>query len=42
MALAADTVMCEPREIVPVGVIPPDAVTTPGAVVDLLIERAAA
>jgi len=42
MALAADTVICEPREIVPVGVIPPDAVTTPGVVVDLLIERIAA
>src|SRR3974390_364417 len=42
MALAADTVMCEPREIVPVGVIPPDAVTTPGVVVDLVIERDAA
>jgi acetate CoA/acetoacetate CoA-transferase alpha subunit len=42
MALAADTVICEPREIVPVGVIPPDAVTTPGVLVDLLIERAPA
>ena len=42
MALAADTVICEAREIVPVGVIPPDSVTTPGVVVDLLIERAAA
>jgi acetate CoA/acetoacetate CoA-transferase alpha subunit len=41
MAMAADTVICEPREIIPIGVIPPDAVTTPGVVVDLLIERAA-
>lgn len=40
MAMAADTVICEPREIVPVGVIPPDAVSTPGVVVDILIERA--
>jgi acetate CoA/acetoacetate CoA-transferase alpha subunit len=41
MAMAAATVICEPREIVPVGVISPDAVTTPGVVVDMLIERAA-
>ena len=41
MAMAAETVICEPREIIPVGVIPPDAVATPGIVVDLLIERAA-
>lgn len=41
MAMAADTVICEPREIIPVGVIPPDAVATPGVVVDMLIERAA-
>jgi len=41
MAMAADTVICEPREILPVGMIPPDAVTTPGVIVDHLIERAA-
>ncbi len=41
MAMAAETVICEPREIVPVGVIPPDSVTTSGILVDLLIERAA-
>ncbi len=41
MAMAADTVICEPREIIPVGVIPPDAVTTPSVVVDLLVARAA-
>lgn len=40
-ALAAGTVIAEAREIVPVGVIPPDAVRTPGIVVDHLIERAA-
>jgi acetate CoA/acetoacetate CoA-transferase alpha subunit len=40
-ALAADTVIAEAREIVAVGVIPPDAVRTPGIVVDHLLERAA-
>lgn len=42
MAMAGECVICEPREIVPVGVIPPDAVTTSGVVVDFLIERKAA
>ncbi len=41
MALAADTVIAEPQNIVPVGVIPPDAVKTPGVLVDHLLERAA-
>ncbi|MFD2183620.1 CoA transferase subunit A [Rhodoplanes azumiensis] len=41
MALAAETVICEPREILPVGMISPDVVKTPGVVVDYLIERAA-
>lgn len=41
MALAATTVIAEPDLIVPVGVIPPDAVKTPGVVVDYLLERAA-
>lgn len=41
MALAADVVIAEPAEIVPVGVIPPDAVKTPGVLVDHLIARAA-
>lgn len=40
MALAAETVIAEPQLIVPVGVISPDAVKTPGALVDYLIERA--
>lgn len=40
MAMAADTVICEPRVIVPVGVIPPDAVRTPGVLVKHLIARA--
>ena len=39
MALAADVVIVEPDHIVPVGVIPPDAVKTPGVLVDHLIER---
>ncbi len=41
MALAADTVIAEPASIVPLGVIPPDAVKTPGILVDHLLERAA-
>lgn len=40
MALAADTVIAEPHVIVPVGVIAPDAVKTPGILVDYLLERA--
>jgi len=40
MALAADTVIAEAEHIVPVGVIPPDAVKTPGVLVDHLLERA--
>ncbi len=39
MALAADTVIAEPHVIVPVGAIPPDAVKTPGILVDHLLER---
>lgn len=39
MAMAADTVIAEPEHIVPVGVIPPDAVRTPAILVDQLIER---
>jgi len=41
MALAAETVIAEPQLIVPVGVIPPDVVKTPGALIDHLLERAA-
>ena len=41
MALAADTVIAEAEAIVPVGVIPPDAVKTPGVLVDHVIKRAA-
>lgn len=39
MALAGDTVIAEPEAIVPVGVIPPDAVKTPGVLVDHLLVR---
>ena len=41
MALAGDTVIAEPELIVPVGVIPPDAVKTPGVLIDHLLGRAA-
>ena len=39
MALSADTVIAEPHVIVPVGAIPPDAVKTPGVLIDHLLER---
>lgn len=39
IAYAADCVIAEPAEIVPVGVIPPDAVRTPGILVHHLVER---
>jgi acetate CoA/acetoacetate CoA-transferase alpha subunit len=39
IALAAKLVIAEPNEIVPVGVIPPDAVRTPGVLVNHLVER---
>ena len=38
MATAAETVIAEADEIVPVGAIPPDAVRTPGVLVDFLLE----
>ena len=42
MALAGATVIAEADpEVVPVGVIPPDAVKTPGVLVDHILERAA-
>jgi acetate CoA/acetoacetate CoA-transferase alpha subunit len=40
IALAADVVIAEPQHIVPVGVISPDDVKTPGVLVTHLIERA--
>jgi acetate CoA/acetoacetate CoA-transferase alpha subunit len=39
MALAAGLVIAEPDEIVPLGVLPPDAVHTPGVVVHHLLVR---
>jgi acetate CoA/acetoacetate CoA-transferase alpha subunit len=39
-ALAGDVVIAEPQTIVPVGVIPPDAVRTPGVLITHLLERA--
>jgi acetate CoA/acetoacetate CoA-transferase alpha subunit len=39
MAMAARIVIAEPDEIVPVGVIPPDHVKTPGILVTHLVER---
>jgi acetate CoA/acetoacetate CoA-transferase alpha subunit len=39
IALAARCVIAEPDEIVPVGVIPPDHVRTPGILVHHLVER---
>lgn len=41
MAFAGDCVIAEPDEIVPVGVIPPDQVKTPGILVHHLVERPA-
>jgi acetate CoA/acetoacetate CoA-transferase alpha subunit len=40
--MAADTVICEAREILPIGMIPPDHVDTPGVLVDHLIGVAVA
>ena len=39
MAMAADRVIAESNEIVPLGVLPPDAMHTPGVLVDHLVER---
>jgi len=39
MAMAADTVIAEPDQIVPIGVLPPDAIQTSGVLVDVLLER---
>lgn len=39
MAMAADTVIAEPDEVVPIGVIPPDQVRTPGILVTHLVAR---
>jgi len=39
MAMAGETVIAEPNEVVPVGVIPPDVVVTPHVLVDHFIEK---
>lgn len=39
MAMAGQLVIAEANEIVPVGVLPPDAIHTPGTLVDHLLER---
>jgi acetate CoA/acetoacetate CoA-transferase alpha subunit len=39
MAMAAATVIAEPNEIVPVGVLAPDVIHTPGVLIDHLVER---
>jgi acetate CoA/acetoacetate CoA-transferase alpha subunit len=39
MAMAADTVIAESNETVPLGVLAPDAIHTPGILIDHLIER---
>ena len=39
MAMAADCVIAEANEIVPLGVLAPDAIHTPGVLIDHLIER---
>lgn len=39
MAMAATTVLAEAEDILPVGVIPPDSVITPGVLVDYLLAR---
>lgn len=39
MAMAAETVICEPVEIVPTGMIAPDHVVTPHILVDYIIQR---
>ena len=41
MAMAADKVIVEPDQIVPVGVMPPDMVATPFVLVDYVVERGA-
>jgi acetate CoA/acetoacetate CoA-transferase alpha subunit len=42
MTMAADIVIAETNEIVPLGVLPPDVIHTPGILIDHLIERPSA
>ena len=39
MAMAADTTIAETNEVVPLGVLAPDVIHTPGVLVDHLLER---
>ncbi|WP_430912527.1 CoA transferase subunit A [Methylobacterium sp. sgz302541] len=39
MAMAADVVVAEANEIVPLGVLAPDVIHTPGVLIDHLVER---
>jgi len=39
MAMAADMVIAEANEVVPLGVLAPDAIHTPGVLIDHVIER---
>ncbi|MCW2238919.1 CoA transferase subunit A [Azospirillum canadense] len=39
MAMAAETVIVEAEDIVPIGVIPPDAVATPNVLVDYIVAK---
>lgn len=39
MAMAADCVIAEPDEVVPIGIIPADSVRTSGVLVDYLVRR---
>lgn len=41
MAMAADVVIADANNIVPVGLISPDEVNTPGAIVDYVVQRVA-
>lgn len=41
MALAGAVVIAEPEHILPIGAIPPDAVKTPGVLIDHLVARGA-
>lgn len=40
IAMAGRTAIAEPDHILPVGVIPPDSVRTPGVLIDHIVERA--
>jgi acetate CoA/acetoacetate CoA-transferase alpha subunit len=39
MAMAAATTIAEANEVVPLGVLPPDSIHTPGVLIDYLLER---